>query len=165
MDHPLIRRENLIHAFAHDLFCYGYWLSQDRAFAESLVRDTFTQANRVLHHFHERQEARFWLFNHLRRDCLKVILNLHTQPPPVLPALNLFEDYGVGDLHQVLHRFPLPYRELLVLQVLGGFEPREIAQLTDSSLATVTHRLTQVRRWLRDWNSHPESVLKQGKTR
>ncbi len=165
MDHPPIHYENLVHAFAHDLFCYGYWLCQDRAFAEVLVQDTFARATDCYHQFHDRQDARFWLFSQVRRDALKTLAVIGGLPPPVLPPIPPRFASDLAAFQTVLRLFPLGYRELLVLQMLGGFLPQEIAQLTDQPLATVTQRLTHSRRWLRDWLSQTSSFVRQGETR
>ena len=53
------------------------------------------------------------------------------------------------DMKQRLERLPLPYREPLLLQVLGGFSCAEIADMLGTSEGAIMTRLTRARQTLR----------------
>ena len=53
------------------------------------------------------------------------------------------------DVKRQLERLPLPYREPLLLQVLGGFSCAEIASMLNTSEGAVMTRLTRARQAMR----------------
>ena len=52
-------------------------------------------------------------------------------------------------LRQALMKAPESLRDVLLLQVLGGFSAEEIAQLEQTTAGAITTRLSRARQWLR----------------
>jgi RNA polymerase sigma-70 factor (ECF subfamily) len=140
----------LVNAWSADLYRFAYWLTRDRASAEDLVQEAFLRAWRALSGLRDEQAAKSWLFSIVRNEYRRRWKSLApaVSDPSEEPVDNAdaVQDWLV---RRQLQALPEEYREPLLLQVLGGFQCDEIAELLGVSRATVMTRLFRARLKLR----------------
>ncbi len=148
------RFEALVHTLSTDLYRYAFWLCRDQHRAEDLVQETFLRAWRSLDSLRDDKAIKGWLITILRREHARgyerPVLEID---PRTEPDALMGEPDGTTPetctLHQAIARLSPGYREPLLLQVLGGYSCREIAELLGLSPSTVMTRLFRARRRLR----------------
>lgn len=142
----------MVHALSGDLYRYAYMLCRDRAMAEDLVQETFARAWRYLDGLRDEARARSWLMTTVRREFARQFERY--QPPIVdvetddLPGRTGSETDAIA-VRRALLALPVKYREVLVLQVIGGYSGDEMAQMLEMPRATVNTRLFRARQRLR----------------
>ena len=152
MTHRQRRFERLVQAFSGDLYRYAYMLCRNHATAEDLVQETFMRAWRFLDALRDESKAKSWLMTTLRRENARQYERY--QPPfddievEQLPGAS-GNDPEVLALRKALGELPLKYREVLVLQVVGGYSGMEMAEMLGLPRATVNTRLFRARQHLR----------------
>ncbi len=121
--------------------------------AEDLVQETFMRAWRFLDSLREEKKAKSWLMTTLRREFARQFERYQ----PVFDDIELEQIAGnpgidpeVWTLRRGIARLPEKYREVLVLQVIGGYTGEEMAQMLELPRATVNTRLFRARQQLRD---------------
>ncbi len=147
------RFERLVNAVSSDLYRYAFMLCRNRAMAEDLVQETFMRAWRFLDRLREESKAKSWLMTTLRREFARQFERY--QPP--FDDVEL-EQIAGGDainpevwaVRRGLAKLPDKYREVLVLQVIGGYTGTEMAEMLELPRATVNTRLFRARQQLRD---------------
>lgn len=147
------RFERLVNAVSSDLYRYAFMLCRNRAMAEDLVQETFMRAWRFLDSLREESKAKSWLMTTLRREFARQFERY--QPP--FDDVEL-EQIAGGDginpevwaVRRGLAKLPDKYREVLVLQVIGGYTGAEMAEMLELPRATVNTRLFRARQRLRD---------------
>ena len=147
------RFESMVRAYSRDLYRFGYWLCRDRVVAEDLVQETFARAWRNWEAVRDEKAAKAWLFTILHREHARLFEKKHIE----IDDTELDEAMAVIastvqpslEMRDALGALPEGYREPLLMQVLGGFTCREIAQALALTEAGVMQRLTRARQAMR----------------
>lgn len=148
----LQRYNDLVDGLYQDVYRYGYWLCRNKALAEDLVQETFLRAWRSLDSLQNDKAAKAWLFTILRRENARLYERYR-------PELVNIEDQSIADtashepdevmdrelLHNAINKLESEYRDPLLLQVIGGFSGKEIAEMLDLNSNTVMTRLFRAR--------------------
>lgn len=148
------RYEDLVRTYSKDLFRYAYWLCHDRDQAQDLVQETLLRAWKSLDALRDGQAVKAWLITILRREHARQFERY--QPDFADAEAQEFaapqRDYDTSTeafaLRRALAGLPAEYREPLLLQVLGGYDYREIGKRLQLSEAAVTTRLYRARQRL-----------------
>ena len=148
------RFEQVVRAYANDLFRYQYWLCRNRALAEDLTQETFARAWAAWEDQRDEKAVKAWLYTIARNEHARLYerKRLDVDPDADLDALVAQEaaDPSLSiDLRKALGLLPQAYRDPLLLQVLGGLSSAEIAASTQSSEEAVNMRLSRARKALR----------------
>ncbi|MBT8147845.1 MAG: sigma-70 family RNA polymerase sigma factor [Gammaproteobacteria bacterium] len=152
------RYESLVDAFYQDVFRYAYWICKSKPLAEDLAQETFLRAWRSLDSLQNDKAAKAWLFTILRRENARLYERFQ-------PDLVDVEDQSLTEtktdepdaamerelLHSAIEQLESEYREPLLLQVVGGFSGKEIADMLDLNSNTVMTRLFRARSKLKDY--------------
>ena len=146
--------ELAVRSFHGDLYRFAFWLARDKHVAEDLVQDCFHRAWSNWTSLNDQAAVKKWLFTILRREFLRRFERKQIDTVDIteieLPAsdeLGMDEAYA---LRQALASAPQALRELLLMQVLGGFSAEELAVANDTTTGAITTRLSRARQWLRD---------------
>ncbi len=163
-DQPVIRGntkqqryESLVAALYQDVYRYAFWLCKNQPLAEDLVQETFLRAWRSLESLQDDNAAKAWLFTILRRENARLYERYR-------PDLVDIEDQAIVEkgseepdsqmdrklLHNAINRLDTDYREPLLLQVIGGFSGKEIADMLELNNNTVMTRLFRARSKLKE---------------
>jgi RNA polymerase sigma-70 factor (ECF subfamily) len=152
MEKSQARFEKLVNAVSSDLYRYALMLCRNRSMAEDLVQETFLRAWRFLDSLREEKKAKSWLMTTLRREYARQFERYQ----PVFDDVELEQIAGsqgvdpeVWALRRGLARLPDKYRDVIVLQVIGGYSGEEMAQMLELPRATVNTRLFRARQQLR----------------
>jgi len=151
-----------VNAFAADLHRYAYLLCRNQTLAEDLVQETFLRAWRFLGSLRDERKAKSWLITTLRREYARTFERYQ----PELQALDPDriadagphdpeKELGRSQLRRALAQLPRKYREVLTLQVVGGYNGAELSKLVGLPLATVNTRLFRARQQLRETLERP----------
>jgi len=146
------RYESLITALYQDVYRYAYWLCKNQPLAQDLVQETFLRAWRSLDSLQNDKAAKAWLFTILRRENARLYERYR-------PDLVDIDDQSIAEsdneepdskmdrelLHNAINRLESDYREPLLLQVVGGFSGKEIADILGLNNNTVMTRLFRAR--------------------
>ena len=146
------RYESLVEQLYQDVFRYALWVCKNQPMAEDLVQETFLRAWRSLDSLENDKAAKAWLFTILRRENAR-------QYERYRPDLVDIEGQSIADadnqepdqrmerqlLLNAIKRLEQEYREPLLLQVIGGFSGKEIAEIMDLNNNTVMTRLFRAR--------------------
>ena len=152
MQNSQARFEKLVNAVSSDLYRYALMLCRNKAMAEDLVQETFMRAWRFLDNLREEKKAKSWLMTTLRREFARQFERYR----PVFDDVELEQIAGgqgvnpvVWEVRRGLAKLPEKYRDVLVLQVIGGYSGEEMADLLELPRATVNTRLFRARQQLR----------------
>lgn len=142
-----------------DLFRIAMWLVRDRAEAEDLVQETYTQALASFHRYRADTNIRAWLMTIMYRvqgkrsrnagrlllvgDAEERIAETVAFEPPV--AQGLMDE----EVLHALGRIPQHYREAVVLSDVEELSYKEVAQVLQIPVGTVMSRLSRGRKLLR----------------
>lgn len=146
------RYESLVAALYQDVFRYALWICKNKPMAEDLVQETFLRAWRSLESLQNDKSAKAWLFTILRRENAR-------QYERYRPELVDIEGQSIAEsgekepdskmdrelLHNAINKLESEYREPLLLQVIGGFSGKEIAEILELNNNTVMTRLFRAR--------------------
>ena len=146
------RYESIVNDFYQDIYRYAFWLSKSQHMAEDLVQETFLRAWRSLDSLKNDSSVKAWLFTILNRENVRPYAKYR-------PELVDIEDQSISDtsdnepetemereiLHNAITKLDSNYREPLLLQVIGGFNSKEIAGILDLNSNTVLTRLFRAR--------------------
>jgi RNA polymerase sigma-70 factor (ECF subfamily) len=158
--------EQVVRAYANDLFRYLYWLCRDRAQAEDLVQETFSRAWSGWEGQRDEKAVKAWLYTIARNEHARLY---ERKRPEVDPDADLEaiaqapRDPALAiDLRKAFGRLPEAHRDCLLLQVLGGLTSAEIAAAARTSEEAVNMRLSRARRALRELldPAEPDSRMK-----
>lgn len=152
--------ELAVRSFSGDLYRFAFWLARDKYVAEELVQDCFGRAWRHWESLNDAQALKRWLFTILRReflrrlDCKQLeLVELEEADAVLAEQMNLDDAYGI---RQALASAPSQLREVLLLQVLGGFSTDEIAELEKTTAGAINTRLSRARQWMRVYLSRDD---------
>ena len=146
------RYDSLVTALYQDVYRYAYWLCKNQPLAQDLVQETFLRAWRSLDSLQNDKAAKAWLFTILRRENARLYERYR-------PDLVDIDDQSIAEsdneepdskmdrelLHNAINRLESDYREPLLLQVVGGFSGKEIADILGLNNNTVMTRLFRAR--------------------
>jgi len=158
--------EQLVSAYANDLYRYAYWLCKQPALAEDLVQETFARAWKSIESLKDEKAAKAWLITILRRENARLYEKYQPQLLEIEESL-IADDYHnepsnkleKEQLHHMILKLPDEYKEPLILQVMWGFSGDEIAKELDMKLATVNTRLFRARQQLKQIFNDENSVI------
>lgn len=146
------RYESLVAALYQDVYRYAFWICKNQPLAEDLVQETFLRAWRSLDSLQNDKAAKAWLFTILRRENAR--LYERYRPDLVDIEGQALAEKGEHEpdtqmdrelLHNAINRLDSEYRDPLLLQVIGGFSGKEIAEILDLNNNTVMTRLFRAR--------------------
>ena len=147
-----LRYEAMVRALSADVYRYAFFLCRNEAQAEDLTQETFLRAWRFLPSLRDDSKAKSWLFTTVRREHARQ----YERYQPLFEELDAErvpdtggESAEVLAMREAMLRLPDRYREVLALQVVGGYTGLEIAELLDMPRATVNTRLFRARQQLR----------------
>ncbi|TFH75148.1 sigma-70 family RNA polymerase sigma factor [Gammaproteobacteria bacterium LSUCC0112] len=151
------RYESLVDKFYQDVFRYAYWLTRNPTVAEDLVQETFLRAWRSFDSLQSDDAAKAWLFTILRRENARMYERYRPELVDI-DDVSIQEDdrnepdqrQKLSELHYAILQLEKEYRDPLMLQVVGGFSGKEIAEILDLNNNTVMTRLFRARSKLRD---------------
>lgn len=146
------RYESLVAALYQDVFRYAFWICKSKPMAEDLVQETFLRAWRSLESLQNDKAAKAWLFTILRRENARQYERYRPELVDIDGQSIAESDSNEPDskmdrelLHNAINRLESEYREPLLLQVVGGFSGKEIAEILDLNNNTVMTRLFRAR--------------------
>ncbi len=155
--------EMIVRAYSSDLFRFAYWMCRNRWQAQDLVQETFAAAWRGRDSLREESAAKSWLFSILRNEHARVYQRKRFQIEDTeiddLPATS-FSGHERVELADAVTALPEQFREPLLLQILGGFSGREIAETLGISEQNVMTRLTRARQTLQRMATTHNASLK-----
>jgi RNA polymerase sigma-70 factor (ECF subfamily) len=157
--------EQVVRAYANDLFRYLYWLCRDRAQAEDLVQETFARAWAAWQDQRDEKAVKAWLYTIARNEHARTHekKRIEVDPEIELDALVAApgRDPGLAlDLRKAFAAIPEAFRDCLLLQVLGGLSSAEIATASGATEEAVNMRLSRARRALRELLEPAQSATK-----
>lgn len=155
--------ETMVRTYSSDLYRFAFWLSRDRHVAQDLVQDAFSAAWKAFDTLRDHASAKPWLFSILRNEYARSFQRkrLDIQDDVELEELSVpvsAQGQERVELENLIQALPDNYREPLMLQVLGGFSGREIAQMLNITEQNVMVRLTRARHALRRLASPEEAA-------
>jgi RNA polymerase sigma-70 factor, ECF subfamily len=138
------------------VFRYAYWLTRNPTVAEDLVQETFLRAWRSFDSLQSEEAAKAWLFTILRRENARMYERYRPELVDI-DDVSIQEDdknepdqrQNLAELHKAIMQLEKEYRDPLMLQVVGGFSGKEIAEILDLNNNTVMTRLFRARSKLR----------------
>lgn len=158
------RFEHMVNALSGDVYRFALALSRNEAMAQDLTQETFLRAWRFFSALRDQKKAKSWLFTTVRREFARQFERYQ----PHFDDLDLDQfpgrhglDTETWSVRRALLTLPEKYREVLVLQALGGYTGSEIADILGVPRATVNTRLFRGRLRLRkalDYDE-PDKVL------
>ncbi|MBE7424366.1 MAG: sigma-70 family RNA polymerase sigma factor [Zoogloeaceae bacterium] len=151
--------DQTVRAYSADLYRYAWWLCRDRFTAEELVQETFARAWKNWDSLADLGAVKAWLITILRNERARLYerkrLDISDDDPQDLELPSHERPGDHLELEQLVGELPPAYREPLVLQVLGGYDCREIAEMLGTTEGAVMTRLTRARQALRAHLSEP----------
>ena len=151
------RYEALVKALHGDLYRYAYWLCHEKQVAEDLVQETFLRAWRALDSLKDEKAAKSWLITILRRENARRFERKRFDMSDYEEA-TIIDNSATSNEQSIENEWfrdkiaalPEEYREPLVLQVIGGFDGEEIANMLSLNKNTVMTRLFRARNQLKE---------------
>jgi RNA polymerase sigma-70 factor (ECF subfamily) len=141
------------------IFRLGMWLVRDRAEAEDLVQDTFTQALQSFHRYEQGTNCRAWLIRVMfhvnsNRRRAKTRLQLVSETDERIAEMVAFDPptpQGLTeeDVLGALRGIPTQFGEVVLLADIEDMTYKEIAQALDVPVGTVMSRLHRGRKLMR----------------
>lgn len=159
------RYQALVNSYYQDVYRYAYWLTRNPTVAEDLVQETFLRAWRSFDSLQSSDAAKAWLFTILRRENARMYERYRPELVDI-DDVSIEEDNQnepdqrrkLAELHEAIMKLEKDYRDPLMLQVVGGFSGKEIADILDLNNNTVMTRLFRARSKLRDMLAPEASV-------
>lgn len=147
--------EQVVRAYANDLFRYLYWLCRDRAQAEDLAQETFARAWAGWQGQRDEKAVKAWLYAIARNEHARLYEKKRPEVDPDVELDALVAAPGRDpalalDLRKAFAALPEAFRDCLLLQVLGGLTSAEIAAASGATEEAVNMRLSRARRALRE---------------
>jgi len=147
------RYESLLTLY-QDVFRYAFWICKSKPMAEDLVQETFLRAWRSLESLQNDNAAKAWLFTILRRENARHYERYRPELVDIDGQSIAENDSNEPDnkvdrelLHNAINRLESEYHEPLLLQVVGGFSGKGIAEILElnNNKNTVMTRLFRAR--------------------
>jgi RNA polymerase sigma-70 factor (ECF subfamily) len=144
----------IVHEFQTPIFNYVLRLVRDRGLAEDLTQEIFLRVYQRLGRYSFRSKFTTWLFQ-VAKNRVVDELRLHERRPQVVTDLEYVplqvvdppvERLATIDaLWRAVEALPLDLRMSLLLRDVTGFAYEEIAEILETTLATVKWRIYQAR--------------------
>lgn len=143
-----------VNALSPELYRYAMGLCQNPDIAQDLVQETFLRAWRSQQTLRDLKTARAWFYAILRNEHARLYERQRPEvrDPATLPAIPVHGYDTSTDafvLRIALSKLEIHYRDPLMLQVIGGFSCKEIAEMLELKQNTVLTRLFRARKQLR----------------
>lgn len=166
MSAPAREFELAVRTFSGELYRLAYWLARDKYVAEELVQDCFQRAWNNWESLNDPTALKKWLFTILRREFLRRferkqfdIVDIDSIDEFDMPMNEGPDMVEILSLRKALASAPASLRDVLVMQVLGGFSSDELARLEQTTSGAITTRLSRARLWLRAYLTDSEVPL------
>lgn len=141
------------------LFRLAMWLVRDRAEAEDLLQDTFTQALQSFHRYEKGTNCRGWLISVMfhvnsNRRRAKTRLQLVSETDARIAETVAFDPPTPQGLTEeevlnALRNLPPQFEEVVLLADIEDMAYKEIAEALDVPIGTVMSRLHRGRKLMR----------------
>lgn len=148
--------ETLANEYSDDLYRFAVWLCKDPTLARDLVQETFLRAWRAIDRLRDDKAAKGWLLVILRREFARTferkVPEIRDLDDYVIAADDAMEPENRAEkrmLRQGMMSLEPKYREPLLLQVIGGFSCKEIADELGISRSAVMTQLFRARHKLK----------------
>lgn len=122
--------------YADGVFKYLMVLCQNVDVAEELTQETFYQAVRSIDNYNGECKMSVWLCQIAKHTYYKYVDNQIKQPKQPhslnhLPSAesNFVENESKIALFRTIHLLDEPYKEIVLLRILGGFSFKEIGEI------------------------------------
>ncbi|HXZ48070.1 MAG TPA: sigma-70 family RNA polymerase sigma factor [Usitatibacter sp.] len=148
--------DQVVRAYAAELFHFALWLARDRHRAEDILQEALTRAWRSWGHVKDEGARRAWLYAIVRNEFHREAGRAKRDEAEELDEEALARmaderDFTRGiEVRQILERLPAPFMEPLVLQNLAGLSCEEVAQVLGVSVGAAMTRISRARSALRD---------------
>lgn len=120
---------------------------KNEAEAEDICQEAFCKLLDCREEFPAEENCRAWLFRvaiNLSKNLLKSKRFSHIELDEKIPAKHDFSDEET-ELWETVSKLPPKYRAVIHLHYYEGYSVKEIAEMTDSTISTVTTRLARAR--------------------
>jgi RNA polymerase sigma factor (sigma-70 family) len=134
--------------YAEDIFKYLMCLCHDADLSEELTQETFYQAVRSIDRYNGECKMSVWLCQIAKHSYYKYLEKHKKQRKDILqdntlqpsPEAELIQSENKISLYRSIHLLEEPYKEVVLLRMLGGLSFREIGdiQLKSENWARVT---------------------------
>ncbi|MCU7959755.1 MAG: sigma-70 family RNA polymerase sigma factor [gamma proteobacterium symbiont of Bathyaustriella thionipta] len=147
--------EELVRRYSSDLFRFAYWLCHDREIAQDVVQEALLRAWKSYAQVKNQAAVKGWLLTIVRRENARRFERARLQMCDVSPEVvaDKHHDYDTSPeafaLRCALNELAAEYREPLLLQIIGGYSQKEIAEMTGLSSAGIGTRLFRARKKLK----------------
>lgn len=156
----------LVDRYRKRIYWVAYNMVGDEQDATDITQEAFVRVFKSLHRFDPRYRFYTWLYrivSNLSVDLLRKrggrksvsIESVGDMTSDGIGAHETLEKLELGDrVRAVLDRLPPPYKQVMVLRELKGFSAKEVADMVDSTHATVRWRLHRARKLFREQWEH-----------
>jgi RNA polymerase sigma-70 factor, ECF subfamily len=147
--------DTLVQALTPELYRFALGLCHQPDTAEDLVQETFLRGWRAQADLRDARAAKAWLYRILRNEHARLYERQRpdVRDPAFLPEVPVQGYDTRAEAHALrvaLAAISADYREPLLLQVIGGFDCREIGEMLGLNTNTVLTRLFRARKMLRE---------------
>lgn len=144
--------DQVVRAYAGELFHFAQWLARDRHRAEDVLQEALARAWRSWNHVKDEGARRSWLYAIVRNEHYRTARAAAEEPldDEALARIADERDFTRGlEVRQALERLPAAALEPLVLQAVSGLSCEEIAQVLGVSVGAAMTRISRARSALR----------------
>ena len=158
----------LIGALYKDVFRYAYWLCGNKTMAEDLVQETYLRAWRYFENIKDEKAAKAWLFTIVRRENARQYQRYQPKFVDIDDvsiedsSANIVKQLERHQLQKSIAKLKIEYKEPLMLQIIGGFSTKEIAEILSLNNNTVLTRLFRARNQLKAITQKAEKLHLKG---
>lgn len=139
--------EELVRRYLPEAFRAAYYMTGDRQTAEDVVQDAFERALRHLDSYDLKRPFGPWLQRIVTNRSVDVLRSQRYAVPLDETKLSVRDPYQAADdsreLMSALGALPDERRTVVVLRLLFGYTPDEVARIVDIEVGTVHSRLSR----------------------